>query len=608
MHNWMHHVKRLGVDNYVLAALDERTYQFCVQAGYPSAALPPATGAAAKPKAGKGEASYYRMDHELFLRMGVQKADLLGAFVRAGYDVLLSDLDVAWLSDPRPYLDPATAPDRAALMALADVVTASDAVDVSADSEAGGWLTRQEINTGVLLFRATKGAVAVIDEWRLRMVRAIEAKQWTLQNDQLFFNHAVKQRGLVPKPASGLADALAAAGRPNARELTAHPAADVRGLFQGKAELTYSRAPPHTLEAASSGGAPAARELVRFTLATFSITEFANGHTFFVQRLGEQAGLTPFMVHTTHQFADTSAYALGKRQRLREHRLWAVDPESYFADGDFLELTGSLLRPTDIADGERLYEAHDPRRHITIDARQREVLRDALALARATGRTLIMPELQCWCDRFWNRLKGCRYATDHSLPLPFRCPMDHLFFLDKWDTAKLPFREQSFLANVRTPPAVRESVVELRLEGAAAAAPRWDGSALVVEQGACFSEVAAALSARRQPSRVLRVGAQDLRMLCPWLGSARANDEFNKAASSALHHTVRFCTAESLTPPLAEAVGGGCPWGYRPPAPLPASEAAARAYATLRADANVTAFSEPRVCRREGEALAYTCS
>lgn len=183
----MHHVKRLGVDNYLLAALDERTYAFCEEAGYPTAALPAAgTGVAAK-ASGKGGSTYYRMDHELFLRMGVEKADLLGAFVRANYDVLLSDFDVAWLSDPRPYLNPATAPDRSALMALADVVTASDAVDVASDSEEGGWLTRQEINTGVLLFRATKGAVTVIDEWRRRMSSAIASKQWTLQNDQLFF-------------------------------------------------------------------------------------------------------------------------------------------------------------------------------------------------------------------------------------------------------------------------------------------------------------------------------------------------------------------------------------------------------------------------------------
>jgi hypothetical protein len=329
-------------------------------------------------------------------------------------------------------------------------------------------------------------------------------------------------------------------------------------------------------------------------------------------------------VPTTHQFADTSTYALGKRQRLREHGLWAVDPPGYYADGDFLQLSGPLLTEAELAAAHaRFARESDPRRHIAIDALQREVVRDALALARATGRTLIMPELLCWCDRFWNRLRECRYPSDRGLALPFRCPMDHLFFLNKWDVAGLRFREGGFLDNPRTPSAVRDSVVRLELDDAAAgaagagetrqaaAAVRWDGDGarLLVRPGACFDEIAAVLRARAQPARVLRLDALALRRLCPWLGSARAADEFNRAASSALHHTVRFCTVERLEPPPASEAEA-CPWGYRPPGALPASEAAARAYVATRAPPVVTAFSEPRACRRGAapDDLAYACS
>jgi hypothetical protein len=186
--------------------------------------------------------------------------------------------------------------------------------------------------------------------------------------------------------------------------------------------------------------------------------------------------------------------------------------------------------------------------------------------------------------------------------------MDHLFFLSKFEQARLPFREHSFLNNSRRRPAVRESVAELRIadDGAPGAPPRWDSSVLVVSAGTCFSEIAEALRAREQAARVLRVAALDLRKLCPWLGTADAVFEFNRAASTALHHTVRFCAAEQLTP--APAAGEACPWGYRPPSALPLTEAAAREYVASRPDASVASFTEPRACKREGDALAYTCS
>ena len=132
--------------------------------------------------------------------------------------------------------------------------------------------------------------------------------------------------------------------------------------------------------------------------------------------------------------------------------------------------------------------------------------------------------------------------------------------------------------------------------------------ALAMPPSACLADVAAALSARSESARVLRIAALDLRRLCPWMGSAQAALDFNRAASSALHHTVRFCAQEELDPPPASA-GDSCSWGYRPPRALPSSEAAARAYQAARPSADVTSFTEPRACRQEpAGALEYTCS
>ena len=38
----------------------------------------------------------------------------------------------------------------------------------------------------------------------------------------------------------------------------------------------------------------------------------------------------PFALHMTYQYGDSSKFPYGKRQRMREARVWWVDPPSYF--------------------------------------------------------------------------------------------------------------------------------------------------------------------------------------------------------------------------------------------------------------------------------------
>ena len=41
-------------------------------------------------------------------------------------------------------------------------------------------------------------------------------------------------------------------------------------------------------------------------------------------------------------------------------------------------------------------------------AHLRRVLRDALALAIALNRTLVLPRMLCYCDNIWKEMKHCR--------------------------------------------------------------------------------------------------------------------------------------------------------------------------------------------------------
>ena len=65
-------------------------------------------------------------------------------------------------------------------------------------------------------------------------------------------------------------------------------------------------------------------------------------------------------------------------------------------------------------------------------------LRDALALARATRRTLVLPRWTCYCDRLWSGSDdifhfGCMYPGSHDGKfVPFTCPMDHVLSPTAW--------------------------------------------------------------------------------------------------------------------------------------------------------------------------------
>lgn len=83
-------------------------------------------------------------------------------------------------------------------------------------------------------------------------------------------------------------------------------------------------------------------------------------------------------------------------------------------------------------------------------------------------RTIIMPKLQCFCDRYWGPLDRCRLPGATKLRLPFICPMDHILephnLVDdpKQFGPPLPYREYSFFENARTSDLVKNGTHSLR--------------------------------------------------------------------------------------------------------------------------------------------------
>ena len=134
-----------------------------------------------------------------------------------------------------------------------------------------------------------------------------------------------------------------------------------------------------------------------------------------------------------------------------------------------------------------------------MESAQRRLVHNALALGRATRRKVIMPKLNCWVDRYWNNLEKGRFpsVSEQQHPLPFHCPFDHLFDLDKWVHSDAPMREYSFLENERVSATDKNDSVTLRVRGDAGAPAQKGGErVLQLDPGDNYAQVADGLSAK----------------------------------------------------------------------------------------------------------------
>ena len=91
-------------------------------------------------------------------------------------------------------------------------------------------------------------------------------------------------------------------------------------------------------------------------------------------------------------------------------------------------------------------------------------LRAAWGLARALGRTLVMPRFTCGMDRVWFPHDGVFPGSDPLFKIPFSpCPMDHILDTEAMDRNGLlaGVREWSLLDNDKLPARVKTSVAVL---------------------------------------------------------------------------------------------------------------------------------------------------
>lgn len=455
--SWAHHLRKAGLGNHlVIGAMDDAVLYSLAKRKIPVFAM----------QSGLTEGDF-GWGSKAFAKMGRLKIRLIATFLRLGVTPVISDVDVAWLRDPLPVFR---------LYPTADVLTSSDHLlattsygdDASLESwpEAGS-----AFNIGAMVFR--RGSLRFVEEWIDVIERDLSV--W----DQNAFNDLARRGKLAPLaegdaaldlPAAS-AESVAAAGAALAAEARANPLPKVsKNVSDTTARAVYG-AGAEGADPVAAHRRRAARlfrcDEGRLVCGVLSVAAFANGHTFYVQRLNERQGVRPFAVHDTFVFSGTD----GKRHRMRERAIWLDDDLYYRPKGGFLafdlDLPKDLLKQAGPRTGKA--DLANAEGHFKLVNHQLAQVRAAMALATALNRTLVLPEFWCGLDRWWAPHAGT--IPGSQFPLPFRCPADHILDLEGGLAAKhldanpaefgppIAFREHSIFSNPRLPAASLGSTV-----------------------------------------------------------------------------------------------------------------------------------------------------
>ena len=213
-------------------------------------------------------------------------------------------------------------------------------------------------------------------------------------------------------------------------------------------------------------------ELKEIFVGILPISLFTNGHIYFVQQselLGRKN--SPISVHATYQFGD-KGYPFGKRQRLRERMIWHADDDKGYYDGNdsenFLYIDESIqhlpISPVDV--NLDIDSRVALRLHFEEDRYRRRLILDAIGIAYALNRTLILPKSMCYCDKTWEPITSCwPYNVKRSIDFPFECPLDHIFDVERLIHSQnfVPLKEHSYLANPKTSETIKDDQITVEV-------------------------------------------------------------------------------------------------------------------------------------------------
>lgn len=175
---WFTSIKKVGIPNYLVVALDDEIVEFCKSNEVPVYRRDPDQGIDAVGKTGGNHA------------VSGLKFRILREFLQLGYSVLLSDVDIVYLQNPFDYL--ARDSDVESMTDGHNNMTAYGYNDVF-DEPAMGWARYAHTmriwvyNSGFFYIRPTIPAIELLDRVATRLSREANAWDQAVFNEELFF-------------------------------------------------------------------------------------------------------------------------------------------------------------------------------------------------------------------------------------------------------------------------------------------------------------------------------------------------------------------------------------------------------------------------------------
>lgn len=175
---WFTNIKRVGIPNYLVIALDDEIARFCKSNGVPFYTRDPDDGVDSVARTGGNHA------------VSGLKFRILREFLQLGYSVLLSDVDIVYLQNPFHYLYRDS--DVESMTDGHDNMTAYGFNDVF-DEAAMGWARYAHTmrlwvyNSGFFYIRPTIPSIELLDRVAGRLSREPNSWDQAVFNEELFF-------------------------------------------------------------------------------------------------------------------------------------------------------------------------------------------------------------------------------------------------------------------------------------------------------------------------------------------------------------------------------------------------------------------------------------
>ena len=403
--NWVETVRRAGVTDVLIGALDDVMMEACAKNDVPCILI---DGGAITKALQNRNSGNVRSDPAIYPKMSVLKVGFYRELLSFGFNVWACDADAVFMNDPRPMM-------REGAWAHADVAIATDCIDLPSDARYP--LLHCDFNTGLVYLRSRPVVLDFVERWRDTVANAKE----TRIRDQAAFNMLTKARPLQQYKEDG-------------QWLKRIFTSTISGIGQVR-------------------------------IGVLPLAQYLNGHTYFVQHAHTlPSAAQPLSVHMTYQFAEGSKFAYGKRQRLREAGLWLVDDDAYY-NGRYVTVSAAAanlpVKPMGVGVDSRDAVTY----HLEESAHRAKVIRALIGIGKATGRDVILPRMLCYCDFMWKEMRNCRVGGAESMRLPFDCPMDHVLDTPRFFESGfgVGVREANFLKNPRVPANVSSSVARVSL-------------------------------------------------------------------------------------------------------------------------------------------------